>query len=220
MAPAPRRAVLKRGSLSRSGGPRSPMPANRTARLWPRRGSRAAMRELAKRGRRAWRRRYDKVRSVTSVCPYATPKCRSALVRAGRSRQSVCVFSRIVWSAGGRDRTCRADRDALTQSRRPRQSKLAGCERLRVVAAATLEQRWLRQQIAGWLLRAFPGDAWCRRTVRPRGWESPRGGSMRRVLASFHTGWTPLPLIALTAPVGSSRWSLVRPPAGTAGSGR
>jgi IS30 family transposase len=80
---------------------------------------------------------------------------------ARRLRRAPSTVSREVTLNGGRRRyrACRADRDALTRAARPKQAKLAGCERLRAVVEARLEQRWSPQQIAGWLPRAFPGDA-------------------------------------------------------------
>ena len=61
---------------------------------------------------------------------------------------------------GGRRhyRACRAEKDALRRTRRPKRAKLAQCERLRQVVEAKLELRWSPEQISGWLVRSFPDD--------------------------------------------------------------
>jgi transposase, IS30 family len=57
-----------------------------------------------------------------------------------------------------RYRACPADRAAVRRGRRPKQAKLAGCERLRAVVEAKLELRWSPQQISGWLAVTFPDE--------------------------------------------------------------
>ena len=43
--------------------------------------------------------------------------------------------------------------------RRPKQSKLAACSRLRAAVEDKLEERWSPTQISGWLVEEFPDDA-------------------------------------------------------------
>jgi len=77
--------------------------------------------------------------------------------RLGRSPSTV---SREVTRNGERRgyRACRADRAALRNMRRPKVAKLVRCGRLRAVVAEKLELCWSPQQIAGWLVEAFPDD--------------------------------------------------------------
>jgi IS30 family transposase len=77
--------------------------------------------------------------------------------RLGRSPSTI---SREVKANGGRRgyRACRADRAALRRARRPKQCKLARCERLRDAVEAKLALCWSPQQISGWLVREFPDD--------------------------------------------------------------
>ena len=79
---------------------------------------------------------------------------------AGRLGRAPSTVSREVKGNGGarRYRACRADGAALRRARRPKSTKLASCERLRVVVEQKLELRWSPQQISGWLVRAFPDD--------------------------------------------------------------
>jgi IS30 family transposase len=77
--------------------------------------------------------------------------------RVGRAPSTV---SREVAGHGGRRRyrACVVDRVALKAMGRPKRSKLAGCERLRVVVEAKLELRWSPEEISGWLVSEFPDD--------------------------------------------------------------
>jgi IS30 family transposase len=83
---------------------------------------------------------------------------RAIAARLGRAPSTV---SREVAANGGRRRyrACRADKAALRRMRRPKTSKLAACPRLRAEVEAKLEVRWSPQQIPGWLVETFPGDA-------------------------------------------------------------
>jgi len=78
--------------------------------------------------------------------------------RLGRSPSTI---SRKIKATGGRGayRACEAESTARLRARRPKQAKLAACQRLRRVVEAKLEKRWSPQQIAGWLPRAFPDDS-------------------------------------------------------------
>jgi IS30 family transposase len=80
---------------------------------------------------------------------------------AGRLERTPSTVTREVERNGGRRRyrACAADKAALRRTRRPKRSKLAGCERLRQVVEAKLELRWSPQQISGWLVGEFPDEA-------------------------------------------------------------
>jgi len=80
---------------------------------------------------------------------------------AGRLERRPSTVTREVERNGGRRRyrACAADKAALRRTRRPKPSKLAGCERLRQVVEAKLELRWSPQQISGWLVGEFPDEA-------------------------------------------------------------
>jgi IS30 family transposase len=77
---------------------------------------------------------------------------------AARLERTPSTVTREVKRNGGqrRYRACAADEAALRRTRRPKRSKLAGCERLRQVVEAKLELRWSPQQISGWLVAEFP----------------------------------------------------------------
>jgi IS30 family transposase len=77
---------------------------------------------------------------------------------AARLERTPSTVTREVERNGGRRRyrACAADEAALRRTRRPKRSKLAGCERLRQVVEAKLELRWSPQQISGWLVAEFP----------------------------------------------------------------
>jgi IS30 family transposase len=77
--------------------------------------------------------------------------------RLGRPPSTI---SREVATNGGRRRyrACPADKGAVQRARRPKRSKLASCDRLRMVVEAKLELRWSPQQISGWLVEEFPED--------------------------------------------------------------
>jgi transposase, IS30 family len=77
---------------------------------------------------------------------------------AARLERTPSTVTREVERNGGRRRyrACAADKAALRRTRRPKRSKLAGCERLRQVVEAKLELRWSPQQISGWLVAEFP----------------------------------------------------------------
>lgn len=51
-----------------------------------------------------------------------------------------------------------ADRAAWQRARRPQRCRLATQRRLRIVVAQRLAAKWAPQQIAGWLVTAFPDD--------------------------------------------------------------
>jgi len=82
---------------------------------------------------------------------------RSIACRLGRAPSTI---SREVSGndGAGRYRACQADKAAVRRTRRPKPSKLAQCEGLRVVVETKLELRWSPQQISGWLVGAFPDD--------------------------------------------------------------
>jgi transposase, IS30 family len=63
---------------------------------------------------------------------------------AARLERTPSTVTREVERNGGRRRyrACAADEAALRRTRRPKRSKLAGCERLRQVVEAKLELRW------------------------------------------------------------------------------
>jgi IS30 family transposase len=75
----------------------------------------------------------------------------------GRPASTVC---REVAANGGRERyrACDAGRRAVRLMRRPKPAKLAVCPRLREVVEGKLELRWSPQQIAAWLVLAYPDD--------------------------------------------------------------
>ncbi len=79
---------------------------------------------------------------------------------ASRLQRTPSTVTREVGRNGGRRRyrACAAERAALRRTRRPKRSKLAGCERLRNVVEAKLELRWSPQQISGWLVGEFPDE--------------------------------------------------------------
>ena len=79
---------------------------------------------------------------------------------AGRLGRSPSTVSREVARNGGRRRYRAAvsDRDAWTRALRPKRCKLAINQRLREVVAGKLSEDWSPQQIAGWLVRAFPDN--------------------------------------------------------------
>ena len=84
----------------------------------------------------------------------------SLRVIAGRLGRAPSTVSREVTANGGvrRYRACTADRAAVRRSRRPKASKLARCEQLRLVVEEKLEECWSPEQISGWLGRHFPND--------------------------------------------------------------
>ncbi len=77
--------------------------------------------------------------------------------RLGRSTSTV---SREVGRNGGceRYRASQADERAWEQARRPKQCKLAGNGRLRLLVARKLQLEWSPQQIGAWLKREYPND--------------------------------------------------------------
>src|SRR5437762_12016748 len=88
---------------------------------------------------------------------------------ASRLQRTPSTVTREVGRNGGRRRyrACAAERAALRRTRRPKRSKLAGCERLRNVVEAKLELRWSPQQIPRWLVGEFPGDPETRVSQEP-----------------------------------------------------
>src|SRR4051812_5548379 len=77
--------------------------------------------------------------------------------RLGRASSTV---AREVAANGGRRRyrACGADKTAVRRMRRPKRSKIASCERLRMAVESKLELRWSPTQISGWLVEEFPDD--------------------------------------------------------------
>ncbi len=77
--------------------------------------------------------------------------------RLGRSTSTV---SREVGRNGGceRYRASQADERAWEKARRPKQCKLAGNGRLRLLVARKLQLEWSPQQIGAWLKREYPKD--------------------------------------------------------------
>lgn len=75
----------------------------------------------------------------------------------GRSPSTV---SREIARHGGRDRYRAADADAAAwqRARRPKPCRLAQDLRLQRIVAKKLRLDWSPEQIAGWLVRAFPDD--------------------------------------------------------------
>jgi len=70
------------------------------------------------------------------------------------------TISREIARHGGRRqyRAERADTRAWQRARRPKRCWLAAHPRLRAVVAAQLAEQWSPQQIAGWLVSAYPED--------------------------------------------------------------
>jgi IS30 family transposase len=79
---------------------------------------------------------------------------------ASRLRRSPSTISREVTRNGGRHRyrAASSDQAAWARARRPKQCKLATNLRLRAVVAGKLSEDWSPQQIAGWLVQAFPDE--------------------------------------------------------------
>lgn len=79
---------------------------------------------------------------------------------ARRLERSASTVSREVARNGGskRYRATSADRRAWDEARRPKQSKLAGCPRLRREVAKKLTLKWSPEQISRWLAGAYPDD--------------------------------------------------------------
>jgi IS30 family transposase len=148
----------------------------RIAQLWSEGASRSLMREEAGVSRHAVFRQIRRLERRPPPEPKRSPlrfslvereevsrglaggeSLRSIAGRLGRAPSSV---SREVARNGGRRRyrACRADRDALGRTHRPKPAKLATCPRLRQVVEAKLELRWSPQEISGWLVRTFPDD--------------------------------------------------------------
>ena len=75
--------------------------------------------------------------------------------------RAASTISREVNRNGGRARyrAQRAERQAVTNRRRPKPCKLAASPRLQRHVDAKLRQKWSPQQIAGWLRRTHPHDA-------------------------------------------------------------
>ena len=83
--------------------------------------------------------------------------CRQIAARLGRAPSTV---SRELARNGGRHRyrAQAADAAAFRRAQRPKAAKLVTQPRLRAVVEAKLALRWSPQQIAGWLLLAYPQD--------------------------------------------------------------
>ena len=79
---------------------------------------------------------------------------------AGRLRRAPSTVSREISRNGGRQRyrAYRAEQAAWGRARRPKPAKLMSCPQLRQVVEAKLASRWSPQQIAGWLVRTYPGE--------------------------------------------------------------
>jgi IS30 family transposase len=110
--------------------------------------------------------------------------------RLGRSPSTV---SREVVRNGGRRgyRACRADRSALRKMRRPKVAKLVRCGRLRAVVEEKLEHCWSPQQIASWLVEAFPDDPEMRvshETIYQSLYVQTRGALRREFASRLRTG--------------------------------
>jgi IS30 family transposase len=84
----------------------------------------------------------------------------SLRVIAGRLGRSPSTVSREVARNGGyrRYRAAVSDQAAWARARRPKPCKLATNERLRLVVARKLSEDWSPQQIADWLVQAFPDE--------------------------------------------------------------
>ena len=80
---------------------------------------------------------------------------------AQRLQRAPSTISREIRRHGGRAayRAQRADWRAWGRARRPKMCRLAARPPLRRLVAEKLTRQWSPQQIAGWLRRAFPGDA-------------------------------------------------------------
>jgi IS30 family transposase len=81
--------------------------------------------------------------------------CHQIAALLSRSHTTV---SREVKRNGGRDRYRAedAERMAWQRARRPKPAKLAGNAELRAIVEAKLALKWSPEQIAGWLVRAYP----------------------------------------------------------------
>jgi IS30 family transposase len=108
------------------------------------------------------RRRSDKALSLAereeiSRGLAAGTSVRSIAAGLGRAPSTV---SREICRNGGvrRYRAISADRRAERQARRPKIAKLAACPRLRSAVEDRLGHCWSPQQIARWLVTAFPDD--------------------------------------------------------------
>jgi IS30 family transposase len=79
---------------------------------------------------------------------------------AGRLDRAPSTVSREVARNGGhrRYRAGDSDRAAWLRASRPKRCKLATNQRLREAIAGRLGADWSPQQIAGWLVRAFPDE--------------------------------------------------------------
>jgi IS30 family transposase len=87
----------------------------------------------------------------------AGQSCRTIAGSLGRAPSTV---SREIARNGGLDgyRACQADGAAWNRARRPKPAKLATRPALRELVEAKLALRWSPQQIAGWLMRAYPDE--------------------------------------------------------------
>jgi IS30 family transposase len=81
-------------------------------------------------------------------------------IARGIGRAPSTISREIARHGGGRlrYRAERADRRAWHRARRPKGCRLAAHPRLRAVVAAQLAEQWSPQQIAGWLVTAYPDD--------------------------------------------------------------
>ena len=119
----------------------------------------------------------------------------SLRVIAGRLGRAPSTVSREVTANGGvrRYRACTADRAAVRRSRRPKASKLAQCERLRLVVEEKLEERWSPEQISGWLVREFPDNPEMRvshETIYQSLFVQSRGALRRELTTCLRSGRT------------------------------
>jgi IS30 family transposase len=123
--------------------------------------------------------------------------------RLGRHRATI---SREIQRHGGPDtyRAEAADRAAWARARRPKRCRLATHGRLRAVVAARLAEKWSPEQIAGWLVTAFPTDPTMRvshETIYRTLYVQTRGALKRELLRYLRRGRTLRERRARAAPV-------------------
>ncbi|WP_432499336.1 IS30 family transposase, partial [Kineococcus gypseus] len=116
--------------------------------------------------------------------------CRAIARRLGRAASTI---SRELARNGGRCsyRAQRADAAAWRRARRPKQCKLAGCQRLRAEVERRLAQRWSPQQIAARLSVDFAQDETMRishETIYLTLFVQGRGALRRELTAALRTG--------------------------------
>jgi IS30 family transposase len=158
---------------------RRALTAQEKAEIWQRYGSGESLRSIGRSlGRSLWHIR-TYVKTTGGKRPVATRLSglrlslaereeisrglaagESCRMIARRIHRAPSTISREVARNGGRQgyRGCEAQRAARSRARRPKSAKLSLLPRLRELVEAKLKLRWSPQQIAAWLVRAYPDD--------------------------------------------------------------